>query len=101
MRLLDESVRFGGVRLNAAGALVFRKLVGCITKEGKKGTARNVLLDAMQIMRRELGKAASASPTAATAAAAGEPQQQAVKGGGGSGGKGKGGKAAAGTKGST
>eukprot|EP00798_Chlamydomonas_sp_ICE-L_P021026 gene21026-27893_t len=42
-------------------ATVFNKLIGSFLKKGKKSVAKNLVLDAMKVMQRELGLAAGAS----------------------------------------
>jgi hypothetical protein len=45
------------------------KLVGCLTKEGKRSRAQRVLTDALQVISAQLRKASAASAAGATASA--------------------------------
>jgi len=70
----DDLAAYLGAPLEEKDAAVLDKLVGVMTKDGKKGRAYRILLDAMHVMRRHLAAAPGAAPAAGGApAAAGAP----------------------------
>jgi ribosomal protein S7 len=56
----DEHVqKASGVKLDNEAVVVLNKLVGCLTKEGKRSKANRILLDSLHIIRQSAGKNAT------------------------------------------
>ena len=50
----EDLLKYTGVQLNREAAKVFSKLVGGLTKDGKKSLAKRIVLDSMMQMKRTL-----------------------------------------------